>query len=89
MTGKVQIPAVLFFQMSLYIMDHEDDSDPRYRQILSGIDQKIEAVHRRDLYSKYKASHIFEEKEQARKEYLDYVGIHPAFRWEASSNDQL
>ena len=89
MTGRVQIPALLFFQMSLYIMDHEDDSDPRYRQIRRGIDQKMEAVHRHDLYTMYKTSHITKEKEQARQEYLDSVGTPSAFRWEETTNEQL
>lgn len=89
MKGKVQIPAILFFQMVLYVMNHEDNSDPRYRQIRRGIGQKMEAIHRHDLYTIYKTSHIPGKKEQARQEYLDSVGISPAFRWEESPDKQL
>ena len=81
MKEKVQIPATLFCQMALYIMDHEDISDSRYQMIKAGIDRKMEAMQRHELYTMYKSANMFEEKETARQKYLDAAGISPSFRW--------
>lgn len=81
MKGKVQIPVLLFSQMILYIMNHEDPSDLMYKKIMQGIEQKMEAVHRHNLYTMYKTEHDPENKELARQQYLDSVGISSCFRW--------
>ena len=81
MKEKVQIPATLFYQMALYIMDHEDISDSRYQMIMAGIDRKMEAMHRHELYTIYKSANTFEEKEAARQKYLHTAGITSSFRW--------
>ena len=56
MKTRIQISVSLFYQMALYIMEHEDASDPRYKNILFGIDQKMEAVKRHNLYTMYKTA---------------------------------
>ena len=92
MSRKVQIPAALFSQMVLYIMDHKDPSDLMYQEILRGIEQKMDSIHRHNLYTAYKTEHNLEKKEQARKEYLDSAGIPSSFRWEeytSSGGEQL
>ena len=81
MKEKVQIPATLCGQMVLYIMDHEDISDSRYQAIMTGIDRKMKAIHRHELYTMYKSANTFEEKEAARQKYLHTVGITSSFRW--------
>jgi len=40
-----------------------------------------EAMVRRDLYTKYRTAPTEEEREKARQEYLDKVGMHRDFRW--------
>lgn len=82
MKSNIQIPATLFFQMVLYIMDHEDPSHTMYQTIMAEVDRKIEALRRHDLYTLYKSAHTQEEKETARQKYLDAVGIEDSFRWE-------
>ncbi len=49
--------------------------------IKKGLEEKLEALVRRELYTKYKTAKTEEEREQARKEYLDKVGIQKDFRW--------
>ena len=81
MKEKIQIPAMLFHQMVLYIMDHEDTSDRRYQTIMAGIDRKMENLRRHDLYTAYKLASTVEEREAARQQYLDTTGMHPSFQW--------
>ena len=81
MTEKVQIPTMLFFQMALYIMDHEDANDKMYKAIMDGVDRKMEALHRHNRYTVYKCADNPQEREQARQEYLDSAGILSSFRW--------
>ena len=50
-------------------------------EIKKGLEAKLEAMVKRELYTKYKTASTEEEREQARKEYLDKVGIHRDFRW--------
>lgn len=90
MRADLQIPVELFCQMVSYIMDHEDNSDSRYRAIMTGVYRKAEAMRRHDLYTTYKSSQIPAEKEQARQHYLDAVGMRASYRWEGSisTNDE-
>ena len=50
-------------------------------EIKKGLEEKIEAMVRRDLYTKYKTAPTEEEREKARQEYLEKVGMHRSFRW--------
>ena len=50
-------------------------------EIKKGLEEKMEAMVRRDLYSKYKTAPTEEEREKARQEYLEKVGMHRSFRW--------
>ena len=45
------------------------------------MEDKLEAMIRRDSYTKYKTAPTEEEREKARQEYLDKVGMHRDFRW--------
>lgn len=81
MKDKVQITSLLFIRIVLYIMDHADPEDPEYREIMSGIEAKLDALIRHDLYTKYKTADTLSEREQARLEYLDRVGVRSSFRW--------
>ena len=49
-----------------------------YRR-LNGVEDKLEAMIRRDSYTKYKTAPAEEEREKARQEYLDKVGMHRDF----------
>ena len=50
-------------------------------EIKKGLEEKMEAMVRRDLYTKYKTAPTEEERETARQEYLEKVGMHRSFRW--------
>ena len=50
-------------------------------EIKKGLEEKMEAMVRRDLYTKYKTAPTEEEREKARQEYLEKVGKHRSFRW--------
>ena len=50
-------------------------------EIQKGLEQKYEAMMRRELYTKSKTAETEAEREEARKAYLDKVGIHRDFRW--------
>ena len=49
--------------------------------IKQGLEAKLDSLVMRDLYSKYKTAPTEEEREQARKEYLDRRGVPEKFRW--------
>ena len=41
----------------------------------------MEAYKKRGLYTKYKTAETEEEREQARNEYLELIGLNDDFRW--------
>ena len=75
---NVQISEELFFALLKYHLVEIDDVLP---QIKKGLEEKLEAMVRRDLYTKYKTAPTEEEREKARQEYLEKVGMHRNFRW--------
>ena len=75
---NVQIPYELFFQLLQYfLMDNYDGEEI----IRLGLEKKLDAMVMRELYTKYKTAPTEEEKEKARKEYLDRRGVPESFRW--------
>ena len=75
---NVQISSQLFFNLIRFHLLEMDEVLP---EINKGLEQKIEALARRELYTKYKTAPTEEEREKARQEYLDKVGMHRDFRW--------
>ena len=75
---SVQIPYDLFVALVEYHLAYDDDY---VEEINRGLEQKLDAMVRHELYAKYKTASTAEEREQARKEYLDKRGIFPDFRW--------
>ena len=43
--------------------------------------EKLEAMVKRELYTRYKTAGTPEEREKARQEYLEKVGMPENFRW--------
>ena len=74
----MQISEELFIALLKYHLVEIDDVLP---EIKKGLEEKLEAMVRRDLYTKYKTAPTEEEKEKARKEYLDRRGVLESFRW--------
>lgn len=74
----IQIPESLFVALMKYHVLGVEDSLP---EIQNGLEQKYEAMLRRELYTKSKTAKTESEREEARKAYLDKVGMHRDFRW--------
>ena len=74
----IQIPESLFVELMKYHVLGIEDSLP---EIQKGLEQKYEAMMRRELYTKSKTAETEAEREEARKAYLDRVGMHRDFRW--------
>ena len=74
----VQIPYDLFIDLAMYHLRGEDDYEEEIHQ---GLEQKLDAMLNRQLYSRYKTAPTKEEREQARQEYLDRRGVPQSLRW--------
>ena len=74
----VQIPYDLFLDLAMYHLRGEDDYEEEIRQ---GLEQKLDAMLNRQLYSWYKTAPNEEEREQARQEDLDRRGVPQSYRW--------
>lgn len=72
----VQIPEDLFVKIVKY---HLDGKTGYAEEIKEGLDKKLEALLKRQLYSEYKQG-----DEESRKLYLDLVGITEDFRWQST-----
>ncbi len=75
---KVQISWELFMLLIRYFLLGQYDI---FDEIKPLIEQKLDAMERRELYTKYKTSDDEVEKENTRIKYLDKKGYHKDFRW--------
>jgi len=75
---NVQITQGLFISLIKYFLAGQEDLLP---EITKGLEQKLDALVMRELYTKYKTAPTKEEQEKARKEYLDKRGVPDSFRW--------
>ena len=75
---NVQIPQELFMKLLRY---HLLDDDNCAVDVKKGLEQKMNAMVERELYTKSKTAPSEEEREKARQEYLDRRGIQADFRW--------
>lgn len=75
---KVQITQELFFSIMKYFLIDEEELLP---EIKKGLEQKLDALVMRELYTKYKTAPTEQEKEEARRKYLDKRGVPGSFRW--------
>ena len=67
---NVQIPYELFVDLVLFHLNGEDDFE---EEIRLGLEQKLDAILNRQLYSQYKTAPTEEQREQARQDYLAAV----------------
>lgn len=78
MSKQIQIDKDLFFALCRYhLMDCDDVSD----DIKKALNDKLDALVQRDLYTKYKTAATQEQKDKARQEYLDKRNIPADYRW--------
>ena len=78
---SVQIPCDLFIDLAMYHLRGEDEYED---EICRGLEQKLDAMLNRQLYSQYKTAPTEEQWEQARQEYLDRRGVLESYRWTTS-----
>lgn len=74
----VQIPDSLFVALVKFHVLGIEDCLP---EIKKGLEQKLDAMMRRELYTKSKTAKTEAEREEARQAYLDKVGMYRDFRW--------
>lgn len=75
---NVQISQELFMQLLRFHLMEDVDCE---REIKRELEKKLDKMVMRDLYGKFKTAPTEEEREQARKEYLDRRGVPESFRW--------
>lgn len=84
MAKTVQISEELFVNLVKYhlcgLNTWEDDLN---QPIEKALQEKLDSMINRSLYSQYKTGATPEEREKARQEYLDRKGIPTDFRWSA------
>ena len=76
---QVQIPLKTLFSLFKYFLIEKTEEDEK--AITEALESKLEAMIRHDLYTKSKIAETDEEREKARQEYLDRIGMHEDFRW--------
>lgn len=75
---QVQISQSLFAELIQYFVL---DIDIDYEKIKTELNNKLDTIALRQLYTTYKTASTDEEKEIARQKYLDEKGIDSDFRW--------
>lgn len=86
---QVQITEQLFFSLCKYFIFEGELPEDEIKAIQKGMEEKIHAMQKRQLYTIYKdKSATTEARQKARKEYLDMVGMLPGFRWESLNPPQ-
>ena len=75
---NVQISQELFIALMRYFLLEQEEI---YLEIKKGLEKKLDALVMRELYTKYKTAPSEEEREKARREYLDRRGVPESFRW--------
>ena len=78
MKRNIQLPYELFVALIKFHLFQDDDYAD---EIATGLEQKLDALVRHELYAKYKTAPTEEEREKARQEYLDERGVRESFRW--------
>lgn len=75
----VQISERLFLDLIAFFLSG-DESPERKKRIKIQIDEKMDKMINHQIYTQYKTDPNPEEREKARREYLDRVGISTSFR---------
>ena len=75
---NVQISQELFFLLVRYFLIGQEETEP---EIVKALEKKMDVLVMRELYTQYKTAPTEEEKEKARREYLDKRGVPDSFRW--------
>lgn len=74
-----QIPTTILYSLFRYFLIERTEEDEKL--ITKALEDKLEAMVKHDLYTKSKVAETEEEREKARQEYLDRIGMRDSFRW--------
>lgn len=75
---KVQISYDLFVKLLLFHLAEDYDNA---NEIEKGLQNKLDAMVKREYYTKYKTAVTEKQAEEYRIKYLDAVGMHKDFRY--------
>ena len=75
---NVQISQKLFFLLVRYFLIGQEETE---QEIAKALEKQVDDLVMRELYTQYKTTPTEEEKEMARREYLDKRGVPDSFRW--------
>ena len=83
---QLQISEALFLKMIKYFYSEEIGFDNEEifdleREIKKELQMKLDRITMRSYYTKYKTAETEQEREEARKKYLDEKGVLESFRW--------
>ena len=83
---NIQIKQELFIKLIQYFYSEEIGYDNEElfdleREIKSELQKKLDKVSMRSYYTTYKTALTEQEREKARKKYLDERGVPESFRW--------
>jgi len=83
---NIQIKQELFIKLIQYFYSEEIGYDNEElfdleREIKSELQKKLDKVSMRGYYTAYKTAPTEQEREEARKKYLDERGVPESFRW--------
>ena len=82
---NVQISQELLVKLIRYFfcdeLKSDEDLSELEREIKSDIRKKLDKISMRSYYTAYKTAPTEQEREEARKKYLDERGVPESFRW--------
>lgn len=78
--GKMQLDESLVVSIMRYHLLDQRDEETEQR-IKRGLQEKLDAITRRKLYSQSLTAPTAAEREAARREYLDATGIMDEWKW--------
>lgn len=81
MSKQVKLEYKLFIDLYRLVIYNDVDSEESYKRIKQQLEAKFQKIVNHELYSIYKTASTEEEREKARQEYLDSIGMHKDFRW--------
>lgn len=83
---NIQIKQELFIKLIQYFYSEKigNDNEELFdleREIKSELQKKLDKVSMRSYYTAYKTAPTEQEREEARKKYLDERGVPESYRW--------
>lgn len=81
---QVQIPKDIFIKLILLtenLLNNDEINENDVIQLNNALHKKLDSMIKRDLYTKYKTAPTEEERESARKKYIEIAKINKKFIW--------